>query len=160
MSSSSAFRASIAAVLLLAIGWKIAVPADNKSHLKEDLIEFLETRHFNVVVTDQIVNDMPMVRANIASCQLHVARLTPDGSNANLIRHLAAGAEHSFVVFRGVVYTRQPVFWTVLDYLWSRFLRELGLARHISPVISVAESSSCDAERLPWGELQGSPRAS
>ncbi|MCA1453152.1 hypothetical protein I6F35_07945 [Bradyrhizobium sp. BRP22] len=49
---------------------------------------------------------------------------------------------------------------TVLDYLWTRFLRELGLVRHISPVISVAESSSCDAERLPWGELQGRPRAS
>ncbi|MGY3618693.1 hypothetical protein [Bradyrhizobium sp. USDA 10063] len=160
MNSSSAFRASIAVVLLLAVGWKIAIPADDKSYLKEDLVAFLEARHFNVVVTDQFVNDAPIVRATAASCQLHVARLTPDGSNANLIRHLAAGAEHSFVVFRGAVYQRQPVFWTVLDYLWSRFLRELGLVRHIAPVISVAESSSCDAERLPWGELQGPPGTS
>jgi hypothetical protein len=51
------------------------------------------------------------------------------------------------------VYTHQPVFWTVLDYLWSRFLRELRLTRNVSPVISVAENSSCNAERLPWGEL-------
>ncbi|WP_454632731.1 hypothetical protein [Bradyrhizobium cenepequi] len=160
MSSSSAFRASIAIVVLLAIGWKIAVPADDKSHLKQDLVEFLEARHFNVVVADQSVNDTPIIRATTATCQLQVARLTPDGSNANLIRHLAPGAEHSFVVFRGAVYTRQPVFWTVLDYLWSRFLRELGLVRHISPVISVTESSSCDAERLPWGELQGPPGTS
>ncbi len=147
-------------MLLLAIGWKIAIPADNKSLVKEDLVEFLEARHFNVVVTDQLVNDTPIIRATTASCQLHVARLTPDGSNANLIRHLAAGAERSFVVFRGVVYPRQPVFWTVMDYLWTRFLRELGLVRHISPVISVTESSSCDAERLPWGELQDPPRIS
>lgn len=160
MSSSSAFRASIAAVLLLAVGWKIAIPADDKSHVKEDLVGFLEARHFNVVVTDKFVNDAPIIRATTASCQLHVARLTPDGSNANLIRHLSAGAEHSFVVFRGAVYQRQPVFWTVLDYLWSRFLRELGLVRHISPVISVTENSSCDAERLPWGELQGRARNS
>jgi hypothetical protein len=158
VNSSSAFRASIAVALLLAIGWKIAIPTDNKSLVKEDLVGFLEARHFNVVVTDQLVNDTPIIRATTASCQLHVARLTPDGSNANLIRHLAAGAERSFVVFRGAVYPRQPVFWTVMDYLWSRFLRELGLVRHISPVISVTESSSCDAERLPWGELQDQPR--
>ncbi|WP_454616691.1 hypothetical protein [Bradyrhizobium cenepequi] len=160
MNSSSAFRASIAVVLLLAIGWKIAVPAENKGDLRADLVEFLEARHFNVVVTDQFVNYTPIIRASAASCQLQVARLTPDGSNANLIRHLTAGAERSFVVFRGAVYTQQPVFWTVLDYLWYRFLRELGLVRHISPVISVAESSSCNAERLPWGELQGSPKTS
>jgi hypothetical protein len=158
VNSSSAFRATIAAVLLLAVGWKIAIPADNKSDLKQDLVEFLEARQFSVVVTDQLVNDTPMIRATAASCQLHVARLTPDGSNANLIRHLSAGAERSFVVFRGAVYPQQPVFRTVLDYLWSRFLRELGLVRHISPVISVAESSSCDAERLPWAELQAPPR--
>jgi hypothetical protein len=160
VNSSSAFRASIAVVLLVAIGWKIAIPADDKGHVKDDLVEFLEARNFNVVVTDQLVNDAPMIRATNASCQLQVARLTPDGSNANLIRHLSAGAENSFVVFRGVVYRRQPVFWTVLDYLWSRFLRELGLVRYVSPIISVAESASCDAERLPWGELQDPPRTS
>ena len=158
MNSSSAFRASIAVVLLLAVGWKVAIPADDKSHVKDDLVGFLEARQFNVVVTDQFVNDAPMIRATAASCQLQVARLTPDGSNANLIQHLTTGAERSFVVFRGAVYPRQPVFWTVLDYLWSRFLRELGLVRHVSPVISVTESSSCDAERLPWAELQGPPR--
>lgn len=147
-------------MLLLAIGWKVAIPADDKSHVKDDLVGFLEARHFKVVVTDQFVNDAPIVRATTESCQLHVARLTPDGSNANLIRHLSAGAKRSFVVFRGQVYPRQPVFWTVLDYLWSRFLRELGLVRYISPVISVAESTSCDAERLPWGELQGPARTS
>jgi hypothetical protein len=80
---------------------------------------------------------------------------TPDGSNRDLVRHLAAGTDRSFVVFRGTVYTQQPILWTVLDYLWSRFLRELGLVRHITPVIAVAVNTSCNAERLPWGELQG-----
>ncbi len=157
MNSSGAFRWSIAGVLLLTIGWKIAIQPDDPNYLKDDLIKFFERNHFNVVVTDEMVNYTPIIRATTASCHLQVARLTPDGSNRDLIRHLAAGTDRSFVVFRGTVYTQQPILWTVLDYLWSRFLRELGLVRHITPVIAVVVNSSCNAERLPWGELQGVP---
>ena len=140
-------------MLLLTIGWKIAIQPDDPNYLKEDLIKFFERNHFNVVVTDEMVNDTPIIRATKASCHLQVARLTPDGSNRDLIRHLAAGTDQSFVVFRGTVYIQQPILLTVLDYLWSRFLRELGLVRHITPVIAVAVNSSCNAERLPWDEL-------
>jgi hypothetical protein len=144
-------------MLLLAIGWKIAIEPDDPNYLKEGLVKFLERNHFNVVVTDEVVNDTPIIQATTASCYLQIARLTPDGSNRNLIRHIAAGTDHSFVVFRGAVYAQQPVLWTVVNYLWSRFLRELGLIRHITPVVNVAVNSSCNAERLPWGELQGVP---
>jgi len=144
-------------VLLVALGWKIAIQPDDPNYLKEDLIKFFERNHFNVVVTDEVVNDTPIIRATTASCHLQIGRLTPDGSNRNLIQHIAAGTDRSFVVFRGTVYAQQPVLWTVLNYLWSRFLRELGLIRHITPVINVAANSSCNAERLPWGELQGVP---
>ena len=142
-------------MLLVALGWKIAIQPDDPNYLKEDLIKFLERNHFSVVVTDEVVNDTPIIRATTASCHLQIGRLTPDGSNRNLIRHIAAGTDRSFVVFRGTVYAQQPVLLTVLDYLWSRFLRELGLIRHIAPVINVAANSSCNAERLPWGELEG-----
>jgi hypothetical protein len=157
VNSSGAFRWSIAVVLLLAIGWKIAIQTDNQNYLKDDLIKFFERNHFNVVVTDETVNYTPIIRATTASCDLQIARLNPDGSNRDLIRHLAAGTNRSFVVFRGTVYSQQPILLTVLDYLWSRFIRELGLIRHIAPVIAVAVNSSCNAERLPWGELQGVP---
>ena len=157
MNSSSAFRWSIAVLLLVALGWKIAIQPDDPNYLKEDLIKFFERNHFNVVATDEMVNYTPIIRATTASCHLQIARLTPDGSNRDLIRHLTAGTDRSFIVFRGIVYTQQPIFWTVLNYLWSRFLRELGLTRHITPVIAVAVNSSCNAERLPWGELQSAP---
>jgi len=155
VNSSGAFRWSIAGVLLLTIGWKIAIQPDDPNYLKEDLIKFLERNHFSVVVTDEMVNYTPIIRATTASCHLQIGRLTPDGSNRDLIRHIAAGTDRSFVVFRGAVYAQQPVLLTVLNYLWSRFLRELGLIRHIAPVITVAVNSSCNAERLPWGELEG-----
>src|ERR1700722_12767245 len=157
MNSSGAFRWFIAGVLLLTIGWKIAIQPDDPNYLKEGLIKFFERNHFNVVVTDEMVNYTPIIRATTASCHLQIARLTADGSNRNLVGYLASGTDRSFVVFRGTVYARQPVLWTVLNYLWSRFLRELGLIRHITPVIDVAANSSCNAERLPWSELQGAP---
>jgi hypothetical protein len=157
VNSSIAFRSSVAMVLLVSIGWKIAVPAESSSDLRDDLVGFFERNHFQVAVTDELVNYMPIIRATAASCQLQVARLTYDGSNRDLVRHLTVGADRSFIVFRGAVYAQQPIFWTVLDYVWSRFLRELGLGRHISPIIHVAESSSCNAEKLPWGELEIRP---
>ena len=64
-----------------------------------------------------------------------------------IVWHEAAEQDRSFVVFRGTVYAQQPILWTVLNYLWSRFLRELGLIRQITPVIAVAANFSCDAER-------------
>ncbi|MGY3604049.1 MULTISPECIES: hypothetical protein [unclassified Bradyrhizobium] len=152
MNFSNVFKGTLGAALALAIGWKIVLPPDYQGHLKEDLIEFLEREHFNVAATSE--TGTLIIRATAASCEMHVAKLTPDGSNANLIRHLTAGAQRSFVVFRGEMYTQQPVFWTVLDYIWSRSLRELRLTRTVSPVISVTENTFCNAERLPWGELQ------
>ena len=155
MSSSGAFKWFIAGVLLLAIAWKIAIRPEARSHPEEHLIKFFERNQFKVVVTDQLVNYTPIIRATSASCQLQIARLTPDGSNRDLVRHFAAGLDRSFVVFAGKVYAQQPVLLTVLHYLWSRFLREVGFIERVSPVINVAMNSSCDAERLPWGELEG-----
>jgi hypothetical protein len=83
----------------------------NRSH------QFLERNHFNVVVTDEAVNYMPIIRATTATCHLQIARLAPDGSNRDLIRHLAAGTDRTFIVFRGTVYAQQPVVWTILNYL-------------------------------------------
>jgi hypothetical protein len=155
VSSSGILKWSIAIVLLLSIAWKIAIPPDNQSDLKDHLVEFLERNGFNVVVTEQSVNYMPLIQANTASCRLQIARLTPDGSNRDLIRSFATDTDRLFVVFRGRVYPQQPILWTVLNYLGSRFLREVGFIRHITPAIAVAANSSCDAERLPWEELRG-----
>ena len=87
-------------MLLLTIGWKIAIQPDDQTYLKEDLIKFFERNHFNVVVTDEMMNDTPIVRATTGSCRLLVARLTPDGSNRDLIRHLAAGGHERILQCR------------------------------------------------------------
>jgi hypothetical protein len=155
VNSSLAFKCFIAAAITLSIGWKTTIQPDNESYLTTRLVDFFQHNNFKVVVTDQMVDYTPIIRATSDSCQLQVARLTADGSNRDLVRDLAAGTDRSFVVFRGTVYIQQPIPLTVLHYLWSRALRELGLARHITPVMAVAADPSCNAEQLPWAELQG-----
>jgi hypothetical protein len=153
VNSSNAFRLALVIVLLLSVAWKIAVPLDRHDDLSHSLIEFFEHNHFNVTITDQAVNDMPIIRMNKASCRLQIAKLAPGGADRELVRSFATSADHFFVVFRGRTYAQQPVLWTVLDYFWSRLLRELGLIRHITPIIAVTANSACDTERVPWEKL-------
>jgi hypothetical protein len=152
VNSSRALRWYFALLLFLSVAWKMAIPPENPNDLKDELVKFFERNHFSVAVTD--ANYTQTINARSPSCRLQIAELTPDGSNRNLIRALALGADRVFIVFRGAVYERQPTFFTMCAYFWSRFLRELGLTRHITPVIAVATNSACDAERLPWGELR------
>jgi hypothetical protein len=70
---------------------KKGLQPDDPNYLKEDLIKFLERNHFSVVVTDEEVNYTSIIRATTASCHLQIGTLTPDGSNRDLIRDIAAG---------------------------------------------------------------------
>ena len=154
MNFSRALRWSVAILIPLTLAWKIAIPkiaippASLPEDLKGKLVEFFERNGFNVIVIDKVI-----LHATTDSCRLLVATLAPDGSNRDLIRSLTGNPERQFVVFRGDVYTHQPIFWTVTYYLYSRFFRELGLIRDIAPAIAVGANSSCNTDRLPWREL-------
>jgi hypothetical protein len=141
-------------VLLTSISWKIAVSSDNADSRKDNLVDFFKRNHFDVSETDQTVNYLPALRARRASCSLLVVRLSPNGSDRDLLRRLVAGSDRVFVVFGGKVYTQQPIWWTVIDDIWSRRLRELGLSKRVTTVIAIAANSSCEAERLPWDQLR------
>jgi hypothetical protein len=140
-------------VFLLSVTWKIASPAINDSDQKDNLVDFLKRNHFDVA-TDQIGNVVSIIQANTAPCQLRIIRLAIDGSDRDLVQHLATSPDRLFFVFRGRVYTQRPVLLALIDTLWSVCLRKLGLIKDIAPVIAVAANSSCDAERLPWDELR------
>ena len=168
VSSSSLFKCFLAIVFLLSVAWKIASPSIsdnylrsdltppiNYNDLKKDLTNFLGRKYSDLVVTEQRVNLISILEANTASCRLRIVRLAFDGSDRDLVQHLASGADGLFFVFRGRVYTQQPVLLTLISTLWFKFIRKLGLIEHIPPVIAVAANSSCGAERLPWSELRG-----
>lgn len=154
MNSSNTFRWLLAIVLLGSVAWKVAIGLGPETEPKDRLIvDFLKRNHFDISPTEQVA-DNSVIRAQTASCHLQIVQLAPNGSNRDLFRHLSAGADRAFVVFRGKVYAQQPILWTVLDDFLFRHLRELGLTRNVAPVIAVATNSSCDAERIPWNEFR------
>jgi len=154
VNSSRAYRGAIAFLILVAIAWKIAALPETLNDPKEDLVRFFDRNHFNVVVTDGYT---AIIQATMELCHLKIAALSPNGSDRDLIQYFASGTDRLFIVFRGQVYAQQPVWWTELNDLWSRLLRNFGLKKHIMPPIAVAENLSCDAEQLPWGELYDIP---
>jgi hypothetical protein len=154
VSSFNIFKVLLTVALVASIAWKIAVAAEHKTDWRNGLVVFFERNRFNVVVTEQQATNVSIIQANKASCRLQIAKLAPDGSDQGVVRDLFAGTDRFFFVFRGRVYTQQPIFWTQVDYLWSERLRELGLIERIAPVLAIATNASCDAERLPWGELR------
>ena len=56
MNYSLAFRGAIAALMLLTVGWKIAIPADRAIDLNDPVIAFLKNNNFNIISADEIVN--------------------------------------------------------------------------------------------------------
>jgi hypothetical protein len=148
VSSSNAFKWLLATVLLISFAWKIAIPSEKDSD--DGLVAFLKRNHFAVAVT---TSDVQTIQAQSDSCRLRVVKLESDGSNRDLVRQLASGKDRSFVVFRGRVYDQQPTLLTRISYIWFERLRELGLVKHLEPVIAVIADPSCHAEGLPWNEL-------
>ena len=83
---------------------------------------------------------------------MRVARISPLGHEADLIRRLNEPNGRTYYVFRRVVYADQPVYLTVVNYIGFRFLRELGFVARVPPVLAVV--ASCEADKLPWSMLR------
>jgi hypothetical protein len=151
VSCSPALKWFVALLLPLTLAWKVSVVHDDPNELASEIIQFLSHQAFDAVLTGGMVDSMPVVQATSGSCRILIAKVEPDGSSQDLVRNLATATDHVFIVFRGRIYTQQPVLLTVTDTLWSRSLRKLGLMRRIAPVLAAVASASCDIEQLPWG---------
>jgi hypothetical protein len=159
VSSSPALRWFILLLLLLSLGWKLAVRAGDTGELTEKEVqlkvaEFLVRQHFSVAISENVTEGQPNIRATAVACRMLVAKSPAMGWDRDMLRSYETTADHVFVVFRGQVYADQPKWLTVMDSLWYRLVRGLGLKAQPAPVLAVIATASCDAERLPWGELR------
>jgi hypothetical protein len=150
---SPAFKWLIALLLPLTLVWKVTAAPDASLELKDNLVEFLVHHQFEVVVLEESMDTMPVIRATTGTCGMLVMKISPDGWQRDLIRDRAQATDRVFFIFRGKVYADQPTWLTAAAGLWSRELRKLGLRSHITPVIAVIAPELCNAERLPWDEL-------
>ena len=121
--------------------------------IQHNVVEFLNRQLFNVVVSGNLEEGRPIIRATSSGCRMLIAKSPATGWDRDMLRGYATAADRIFVVFRGRVYADQPTWLTVSDALWSRFWRELGLKVRAAPVLAVIATTSCNAEQLPWNEL-------
>ncbi len=149
---SSRAKWLIAISLLLTIPWKLTIKPENPAELEDVILNFLDNHQFKASVTDKSLEYMRIIDASSRTCHLLVAKISPLGYEADVVRLMGDANDRVFYVFRGMAYKEQPVNLTVASYLWFRFLRELGLISRIPAVLAVI--SSCDAEKQPpWNEL-------
>jgi hypothetical protein len=150
---SPALKWFVILLLPLSLGWKLAAHQDYTDDLTGKVTTFLTRYDFNVVVHEIKMPGMPYILATRGGCRMLVAKPSYRGSDIDMIRTSALPTDRVFVVFGGKVYTDQPTWLTVPDYLWSKLLRELGFKPNPTSLIAVTAGKSCDAERLPWSEL-------
>ena len=151
---------ALAIVVLLSLGWKVAIshdPYNNGLEKKEadgerKIAEFLFRQHLTAM-SEKATTDLLVIRATAGACQMRVIEASYDGSDRDRIRRYASSIDTVFVVFGGRTYADQPTLRTVSDFLWARFRRQLGLRVEATPVLFVIAKKSCEAERLPWHEL-------
>ena len=158
MSSSPVLKWGVLLLLPLTLGWKLAVRPGDSGELKEKetqlkIAEFLVRQRFAVAVSEKMDEGQPAIRATAGACRILVAKSPALGWDRDMIRRNATAADEIFVVFAGKVYTEQPTWLTVPDFLWARFRRELGMNAQPTPVLAVIATTNCGAERLPWKEL-------
>jgi hypothetical protein len=145
-------------LLSLTLGWKVVARSSageqpTERNVQVAVAEFLVRQHFSVSMSERIEEGKPAIAASSGSCRMLVAKSPALGWDRDLIRRYADAEDRIFVVFRGQIYSDQPAFLTVFDALWSRFRRELGFKVWPNPVLAVVARMSCEAERLPWDQL-------
>jgi hypothetical protein len=148
---SPALKWLVIILLPLTIGWKAVSQPENVVEIQNAIVAFLTKQQFDVRVTDENMEYMGIIDARSRSCRLRVARVSPLGHEAGIVRRASTMSDRTFYVFRGTVYREQPIRLTVASYLWFRFLRDLGLVSRVPSVLAVV--TSCDAEQLPWSTL-------
>ncbi len=150
----SAAKALLAVALVVTVAWKLAARADDTSYLEPALLAFLDGQGFAAGTSTDRVDVFPVIHATRGGCRLELSQVSYDGADRDLVRSLTPAGDRARFIYRGRVYTEQPVRYIVADQIWMRLLRSLGLSDHDPPVLAVMASAGCDVNRLPWPELK------
>jgi hypothetical protein len=152
VSFSPALKLLLAVFLPLTLFWKLTVKADNGDHPEDDVTAFLARQGFHEVVTEDL--NFRGIRAVNGACHMRIIMPSYYGADRDIMRDLVTADETLMFVHHGRVYQEQPILLTVSAELWARALRKIGLAGRHMPVLAVVARRQCDADRLPWDQLQ------
>jgi hypothetical protein len=152
VSFSPALKLLLAVFLPLTLFWKLTVKAGNGDHPEDDVTAFLARQGFHEVVTEDL--NFRGIRAVSGTCHMRIIMPSYYGADRDIIRDLVTADETLMFVHQGRVYQEQPILLTVSAELWARALRKIGLAGRHMPVLAVVARRQCEADRLPWDQLQ------
>jgi hypothetical protein len=153
VSYSPAFKWFVGLLLPLTFAWKLAAGPADPSETSRALAQFLSHRDFEEVKTEEMMDGMWAIRARKGECRLFVVEAgSRKGWTRDLIRIFTDTSDQLFTISNGSVYDYNSTWLTDTHDIYFRVLRKIGLAR-AAPVLSVAASPTCAAERLPWNEL-------
>lgn len=168
VSYSPALKWLFGVLLVLTLGskWGLSVysppvlPGQEEKAAEASVVNFLVRNHFAVVAAGNVTFEMDMVQATSGLCRLRVVLSASRGWHRDLIRTMTRPEERSFVVYRGKIYPEQPMILTVLDFLRYKLLTKIGIAAHATPVLTIMAEPTCEADRLPWNQLEEATAAS
>ena len=155
MSYSLAPKVFLALAIALTVSLKVVVrDAENQSAplaVQDSVIAFLTRHQFQTNGTP----DGSRIYAASGDCHLLIREVIPQGWNLDRIKRIDAEEGRLSFVFKGVVYTDQPISIgsTTLSHYWTRLQQKLGLNGVSYPVLAVAASESCSLDALPWKEI-------
>jgi hypothetical protein len=160
VSYSPALKWSVLIILIaLTLGlkwvWLVGRQGEpSEKDLQLRVAEFLVNQRFSVSVSKEAREGAPTIRATTTVCRVLVVDSPVLGWDRDMVRRAATASDRVFVVYQGRVYAEQPTWLITFDFLWARFLRGLGIRVEGTPLLTVIATASCDAERLPWGQLR------
>jgi hypothetical protein len=158
VSFSPALKLLLAVLLLLTLLWKLVVKADNNDQLEDRLMTFLARQGFHAAETEDITSQgisvVRGIRAVNGTCSMRIMMPSYNGADRDIMRDLVTADDSLIYVHHGRVYQEQPVLLTISAELWGRALRKMGGTDRHTPVLAVVAQRQCDADRLPWDELQ------
>lgn len=134
--------------------WKVVARGPDTAYLEPEIGAFLASHGLRATATDDTTDGFPVLRATRGACQMLVMAVSYYGADRDVVRSLSPAGDRVIFIYRGEIYAEQPVWRIVSDQIWMRLLRSLGLSDHDPPVIAVASSPQCDADRLPWNLIR------
>jgi hypothetical protein len=153
MRYSLAPKVFLALMLALTLSLKVIVrdTANEKppSSLHDSVVAFLTRHQFQSHGTP----DGSRIYASSGNCRLAMRQVDPQGYNLDAIKTIDAKEGQLSFVFKGLVYTDQPLASTILSHYWFRLQQKLGLHPRWNPVLAVVSSDSCSMDALPWKEV-------
>jgi hypothetical protein len=136
----------------LTLAWKLMPTGVGADELKNSVVTLLLSHDYKII-QQTIVAEGPVIRAERDGCEIVLAEMSPEGWSRDLFEKTTSSMDRKFFIFDGRMYTDQPTWMTVTSDRWSAYLRRLGIGRPPPFVLAVAETSSCNAEQLPWSDL-------